>query len=191
MTLHVFDLLTNTRKPYIDKYLTQTGIELTTLIPNYQPSYPNDYKRIVHLLLVVYLKRCLSHEGAIKSDELLWYLIASHRAVCHFSALVKDECSMRMKFDPDFLEVIIGCTYENVRLPRSSFERWRWKARESVESQSIVTDSLDTHFGVHVVLTRTQLIKLMSGEKKLYKRCETRARASRLSARSKKVHVTW
>ena len=55
MTLHVFDLLTNTRKPYIDKYLTQTGIELTTLIPNYQPSYPNDYKRIVHLLLVVYL----------------------------------------------------------------------------------------------------------------------------------------
>ena len=71
MTLHVFDLLTNTRKPYIDKYLKQTGIELTTLIPNYQLSYPNDYKRIVHLLLVVYLKRCLSHEGAIKSTELL------------------------------------------------------------------------------------------------------------------------
>jgi hypothetical protein len=57
MKLHVFDLLTNTRKPYIDKYLKQTGIELTTLIPNYQVSIenPKDYKRIVHLLLVAYL----------------------------------------------------------------------------------------------------------------------------------------
>ncbi len=112
MKLHVFDLLTITRKPYIDKYLKQTGIELTTFIPNYQVSIedPNDYKRIVHLLLVVYLKRCLSHEEAIS-----WVCKSANR----LGVVVRPSWGCRM-------QLVITTSYE---LYAISARLWRMNAR--------------------------------------------------------------
>ena len=65
MTISVFSLLSDTRTPYIDYYLRQKGIELATFAsnhPDFEPAPPNDYKRVVHMLLVAYLKRCMSNE---------------------------------------------------------------------------------------------------------------------------------
>jgi hypothetical protein len=66
MALDLFSFLSDARKPEIDHYLRNKGIELATFSsshPTFEPESPYDYKRVVHLLLVAYLKRCISNEG--------------------------------------------------------------------------------------------------------------------------------
>jgi len=57
---------TNTRRPFIDQYLRQTGIELMPMASHHvasDASHRRDDSYLVHRLLVVYLKQCLSHEN--------------------------------------------------------------------------------------------------------------------------------
>jgi hypothetical protein len=66
MTWSVLAAFTNTRRPFIDQYLRQTGIELMPTASHHvasDASHRRDDSYLVHRLLVVYLKQCLSHEN--------------------------------------------------------------------------------------------------------------------------------
>jgi hypothetical protein len=65
MMLDLLSFLSDVRKPYIDHYLRNKGIELTTFSsshPTFAPESTDGYQRVVHLRLVAYLKQCISNE---------------------------------------------------------------------------------------------------------------------------------
>jgi hypothetical protein len=61
-------LFTDMRRPNIDQYLRQTGIELIPMASHHatsDTSHRRDYSHQVHRLLVMYLKQCMSHEKSV------------------------------------------------------------------------------------------------------------------------------